>query len=220
MTLWCFGAALWLAALLARPVLGGPASAEPPEPAPEPVAAEEYPIYNRVVDGKFLTSQTEIVFIGQVTVIHLGPGEEDRPSRAYFRERGLFAGLLEPALLTDFIIKNSRPGRLEEKFNFGVRYRFVPGDGDDMHGPEVSLAPIPVAATAAEEARLVQEAPRLIGVLRFSRVGFTPRQDKALVYVEEERADGTGSGFLILLARRTRSWDFVDTEVLWVTRPE
>lgn len=220
MTARLFGAVCFYSALLATPVLSGPASAEPAEPAPEPVPAEEYPVYDRVVDGKFLTSQTEIVFIGQVTVTHLGPGEQDRPSRAYFKERGLFAGLLEPALLTDFIIKNSRPGRLQEKFKFGVRYHFMPGDGDGVNGPEVSLAPIPVVSQGARDSRLVQEAPRLIGVLRFSRVGFAPRQDQALVYVEEERADGTGSGFLILLERKGSGWNFLDTEVLWVTRPE
>ena len=212
--------AFLLSTLLVAPFLRAPASAGPAEPLPEPVTAEEYAVFNRVVDGKFLTSQTEIVFIGPLTVTHLGPGEQDRPSTAYFRERQVFAGLLEPALVTDFILKNSKPGRLEKKFNFGIRYRFIPGDGDGTREPEVSLAPIPAAWRPAEGARLVQEAPRLIGILRFSRVGFTSHADKALVYVEEERANGTGVGFLILLARQKQGWNFLDTEVLWVTHPE
>jgi len=132
----------------------GPALAGPAEVAPQPVDPVEYPVYDRVVSGKFLTSRTEIVFIGRLTVTQLGPGEQDLPSQAYFQERQLFAGLLPPALLTDFIIKNSRPGYLEDKFNFGTRYRFIPGD--DMGEPQVSAA-IPVGAVTRGPAQPAQE---------------------------------------------------------------
>lgn len=195
----------------------GLALAGPAEVTPQSVDREEYPVYDRVVSGKFLTSRTDIVFIGRLTVTQLGPGEHDLPSKAYFQERQLFAGLLTPALLTDFIIKNSRPGYLEDQFNFGTRYRFIPGD--DMGEPQVSAA-MPVGAVTQGPARPAQEGRRSLGLLRFSRVGFSPRQEQALVYVEEERPDGTGSGFLILLTRNDKSWDFIDTEILWVARPE
>jgi len=192
---------------------GAELSAAHPEAKPQPVPAEEYPLYNRVIETKFLTSQTEKVLIGRLTVVKLGPGERDVPSQAYFQERPVFEGLIESALLTDFILKNSKPARLEERFTLDVPYRFVSEDG--IEAPEVSLAPIPAAWPLP-----VQTAPTTVGVLRFSRVGLAPRRDLALVYVEEDRPDGSGAGFLMLLRRNGRNWEFVDTDVLWTARPE
>ncbi len=184
-----------------------------PSPRPEPVPSSDYPVYDRVIDTKFLTSQTERVLIGRLTTTRLGPGEQDVPGQAYFRERRPFEGGLEPELVTDFILKNSKPARLEDKFTLAVPYRFVSGDGAEE--PEVSLAPIP-----ASFLEWIQEAPPTVGILTFSRVGFTSRLDRALVYVEDNRRGGSGSGLLMLLERRGRSWEFLDTEVLWVARTD
>ena len=76
--------------------------------------------------------------------------------------------------------------------------------------------------TPAADRRVIQgQGPRAtIGLLRFSRVGFTRREDQALVYVEEVRPDGTGGGFLVWLHRRGRVWTIADTEVLWMARPD
>ena len=83
--------------------------------------------------------------------------------------------------------------------------------------PEVSLAPIPVV-----HRRSIQDqgSRSTIGLLRFSRVGFTRREVQALVYVEEERLDGTGGGFLVWMYRRGKVWTIADTEVLWMARPD
>ncbi|TAJ08554.1 MAG: hypothetical protein EPO61_10730 [Nitrospirae bacterium] len=188
-------------------------SADRPTLKPEPVPAEEYPIYDRVIGTKFLTSQTERVLIGRLTATRLGPGEQDIPSQAYFQERPPFEGGLESELVTDFILKNSRPARLEDKFNIGVPYRFVSEEG--VEEPEVSLAPIP-----ASFLERTQEAPPTVGILTFSRVGFSPRRDRALVYVEDDRQDGSGSGLLMLLRRSEPNWEFLGTEVLWVARTD
>jgi hypothetical protein len=194
-------------------VSGEGLAADRPGPRPEPVPSSDYPVYDRVIDTKFLTSQTERVLIGRLTTTKLGPGEQDIPGQAYFRDRQPFEGGLESELVTDFILKNSKPARLEDKFTLAVPYRFVSGDGAEE--PEVSLAPIP-----ASFLEWTQEAPPTVGILTFSRVGFTSRLDRALVYVEDNRRDGSGSGLLMLLERRGRSWEFLDTEVLWVARPE
>ncbi|MBM4133249.1 MAG: hypothetical protein FJ245_05700 [Nitrospira sp.] len=178
---------------------------------PAPVPSSEYPVYDRVIDAKFLTSQTERVLIGRLTVTRLGPGEKDVPGQAYFRERQPFDGSLEAELVTDFILKNSKPARLEDKFKIGAPYRFVSDEG--MEEPEASLAPIPAAFLER-----TQEAPSTVGILTLSRVGFSPRRDRALVYVEDNRRGGSGSGLLMLLAWRWKGWEFLDTEVLWVAQ--
>ncbi len=202
-----------LAAMCLPVVFGEGLAADRPGVRPEPVPAEDYAIYDRVIGTKFLTSQTERVLIGRLTATRLGPGEQDIPSQAYFRERQPFEGGLDAALVTDFILKNSRPARLADKFDIGVPYRFVSEDG--VEEPEVSLAPIP-----ASFLERTQEAPPTVGILTFSRVGFTPRRDRALVYVEDNRQDGSGSGLLMLLQRVGRRWEFLDTEVLWVARTD
>ncbi|MGH7255308.1 MAG: hypothetical protein ACREI3_05970 [Nitrospirales bacterium] len=172
------------------------------------VSPEEYPVYDRVVIDKFLTSYTELVVIERVTAIRLGPGWPPL-SVAFMQEGGFFGGRLPPALITDFVLHNRQPALLQPAFDFGVRVQFV-RDGVPEE-PNVSLAPIP--------ARLVQ-APPVIGILRFSRVGFSPREDQALVYIEVNRRNGTGAGFLIWLDRTGREWTAMDTEVLWTARPD
>jgi hypothetical protein len=176
------------------------------------VPAEEYPLYDLVVRDKFLTSRTTMVVIERLTVARVKKNERDYLSRESLEEQEVFENKLPPVLLDDFLFKLKAPSRLDGKFNFGMPYRFV-RDGVPEE-PEVSLAPIPVV-----DRRYIQAPRSTIGVLRFSRVGFTRREDQALVYVEEERLDGTGGGFLVWLNRRGKVWTIADTEVLWMAQP-
>jgi len=179
---------------------------------PAAVPAQEYPLYDLVVRDKFLTSRTTMVVIERLTVARMKQDERDYLSRESLEEQEVFENKLPPTLLDDFLFKLKAPSRLAAKFNFGVPYRFV-RDGVPEE-PEVSLAPIPAA-----DRRRIQAPRSTIGLLRFSRVGFTRREDQALVYVEEERLDGTGGGFLVWLNRRGKVWTIADTEVLWMAQP-
>lgn len=199
--------------LLAGPVEAD--SAERPEDKLEPVPPEEYPIYDLVVQKKFLTSQATLVLIHKLTATRLHPQEKAPPPRTFFEENGLFEGMLQPEVIDDFLLKISRPWKLDARFNFGVRYRIV--SEEDAGRPEVSLAPMPAALRRVEHE---DTAPPVIGLLEFSRVGFNRRENQALVYVAENRPDASGGGFLILLRRQGRTWEIVDTEVLWVAQPE
>ncbi|MGH7164633.1 MAG: hypothetical protein ACREIS_03800 [Nitrospiraceae bacterium] len=197
-------------------LVAGLASADsgaPPREKPELVLPEEYLIYDRVVQGKFLTSQTTLVLIDRQTVTRLTPQEKEPPTRAFFDENEFFEGAIEPDIVTDFIAKARRSSRLEARFNFGVSYRFV--FGQEPERPEVSLAPIP---TAWPRGRPAQGPPSTVGTLGFSRVGFNRRETQALVYVGDYRPDGTGAGFLILLRRTGKTWEILNTEVVWVAQ--
>jgi hypothetical protein len=201
-----------LAAAMAWPAVV--VAVEPVEKKPPPVPAEEYPLYDLVVQTRYLASGTTLVLIERLTIARERHDERGYLSREFFEQQDVFGGRLPAVLLDDFFGKLAAPSRLEAKFGFGVRYRFF-SDGVPEE-PEVSLAPIP----AASRPRRAQEAPRAVGVLQFSRVGFTPREDQALVYVEEERPDGTGGGLLVWCRRRGRGWTVTDTEVLWVARTD
>ncbi len=203
------------AVLILALVPSTPGAAERTGETPAPVPSEEYPLYDLVVRDKFLTSRTTMVVVERLTVARTKKDERGYLSRESLEEQEVFENRLPPVLLDDFLFKLTAPSRLEGKFNFGVPYRFAK-DGVPEE-PEVSLAPIP----AADRLAIQGQGPRAtIGLLRFSRVGFTRREDQALVYVEEVRPDGTGGGFLVWLHRRGRAWTITDTEVLWMARPD
>lgn len=205
----------WLVLVLGAILLATPgvsAAPEAPLVKPDPVPPEEYPVYDRVVQDKFLSSQVTLVVVNRLTVTRVIPNEQP-VSRAFFEEKQFFGGALARDLIADFLLKSSRPARLEARFKFGVPVRFV--SDDELEGQEVYLAPAP-----AGRAQLAQVPPSTVGILEFSRVAFNSRGDQALVYVGDDRADGSGAGFLVWLRRLARGWGIMDTEVLWVARSQ
>lgn len=181
-------------------VLSLPASARV-----EMVGDEEYPIYDRVVQAKFLTSDTTLVKIAHMTVTRL-VDEDDPPGPDVLGRPDLFDGDLPPALVRDFRAKLGHSRQLERKFSFGARYRLVSDqDGD---ADEVSLNYAPAAWRPADYDGSVI-------MLEFSRVAFTPMKDHALVYVGNHRSDGTGAGFMVLFVKHDGAWQIAETEVVW-----
>jgi hypothetical protein len=175
-------------------------------------ADEEYPILDLVVREKFLTSQTRLVLVSRMTATRFLPGATDPPSEAFFREVSFLNGPLPSDLVEDFVAKTVEPARLDARFRFGVPYRFVAPDGTEE--PEARVPALP--ALWKSPAVLIQEAPPVIGTLTFSRVGFSRREDQALVYVTEDRPNGTGAGLLVWLNRAGTAWSILETEVIWM----
>lgn len=182
-------------------------------PAPSAVPAEDYALYDQTVESIFLTSYTRLVVIERMTVARLFPGRTEPMTIGFFHDRNFFMGRLPPDLVRDFVGANREAVRLDGRFQFGVRYRFV--TGQSLEEPEVSAA-VPVQAGRAAP---VQAAP-VLERLGFSRVGRTLRQDQALVYVEQMRPDETGAGFLVWFHQEGREWRIFDTEVVWTIRGE
>ena len=193
--------------------MGTVSAAALPEQA-EFVPADEYPIYDVAVDAKFLTSQTRLVVLERMTTTRLHPEQPLALTVAWFAEQTWFDGRLPQDLIRDFVVKNQRPSKLDARFAFGVRYRFVSSEG--MPETEAALFVIPVAWPVQE----LEGELDTIDRLAFSRVGRTLRGDQALVYVANYRRDGTGAGFLLWLVRRQAVWDVHDTEVVWVAQTE
>jgi hypothetical protein len=208
--MWMVLVAFLLMASMSAPV----AAAEPVAQKPAAVPSQDYPLYDLVVQTKYLRSDTSLVLIERLTVTRIEKDEREYLSREFFEEQGVFSGRLPADLLNDFFAQLAVPARLEGLFKFGVSVRFF-HDGVPEE-PEVSLAPIPVVSPP----RPVQEAPMAVGVLRFSRIGYTRREDQALLYVEEERPDGGGGGLLVWLRRQGKTWAIADTDVLWAARSD
>ncbi|HMZ55689.1 MAG TPA: hypothetical protein PLT48_12635 [Nitrospira sp.] len=210
MAFW-YGAIFFLSLLLVQPARVPAATLSE---LPESVPAEDYALYDLAVEAKFLTSQTRLVVIERMTTTHLHPDEPRVPTVAWFAEQDLFDHQLPQDLIRDFVAKAQRPSRLDTRFGFGVRYRFVSGEGGS--DAETALLTWPVAQRVDEE----RGAPDVIDRLAFSRVGFTRRGDQALLYVANPRQDGTGAGFLLWFVRQRQTWELYGTEVVWVSRPE
>lgn len=178
------------------------------------VRAEEYPVFDRVVESKFLTSSTRVVHIERQTATRLTPDMVDPPTLHWFEKMQPFGGRLRPQLLRDFVAKNQHSSRLEDRFQFGVAVRFVTAEGRaeaemrvPRHLEDGRAGSLPTARVAAVA---------VIDRLAFSRVGLCFESDEALVYVANERPDATGSGMLVWLSRRGPAWEIQDTDVLWV----
>ncbi len=202
--------------LLATIALPAPLAAPAPSLS-ERVADEEYRVYDEVVRSKFLTTGTVLVVIERMTTNRLLPPDAERPeltTRALLETKELFGSRLPQDLVTDFVLTNHKPARLAGRFAFGVPYRFRSASGEseeDVFLPDGKVSMRPV--------RLIQDA-QTIDRLSFSRVGFVPRREQALVYVANDRPDGSGAGFLVWLRSRESSWHILDTEVMWTARAE
>ena len=177
-------------------------------PVTAAVLPEDYDLYDRIIEDKFLTSQIQLVLLERMTVSRLVPHQPESMTPGFIRQQGIFHGILSPELVLDFVGANQTPSRLDGRFRFGVRYRFVSGEASE--DVEARLA-----VPAMNGRGLVVQGPSVLDRLAFSRVGRTLKNDQALVYVENRRRDGTGAGFLVWFHRREQVWELFDTEVVW-----
>ncbi len=175
------------------------------------VLPEDYDLYDRIIEGKFLTSQIHLVLLERMTVSRLVPSQPDSMTMAFFQQQEFFNGLVPQELVRDFIGANQAQSRLEGRFGFGVRYRFVSEEtSDDIEAR--------LAVPALNGHKMGVDIRSVLDRLAFSRVGRTLKNDHALVYVENRRRDGTGAGFLVWFYRREQVWQILDTEVVWTIR--
>ena len=181
---------------------------------------EDYPLYDLVVDEKFLTPETKLVLLERPTLTRLHPEQLGPLRLETFQEYDIFDGRLPIDLVRDFLFKNQTPSQCEGHFGFGVRYRFVSGNEPEQQ--ETSLAPLPVSLAMPQ---LVQEGPldeppAVLDRLSFSRVAYSVGREHAFIYVEYNRPDGSGAGFAVWLRSSGSRWGIFDSELVWAVRTQ
>ena len=177
------------------------------------IPVEDYARYDQIITSKFLSSETQLVLLERMTTTRISPEQEGPLTAPWFQKQLYFDGALSAELVRDFVAVNQDAVRLEGRFQFGARYRFV--SGNTVEEPEVSLARPVLTARP----RSVQASP-VLDRLVFSRIGYNLRQTEALVYVGNLRPDGSGAGFLVWLRRQGTVWSIWDTEIIWTVRIE
>jgi hypothetical protein len=210
-----------LVSTLFSAVLTNPPDLMPAEPLPESVPSvplDDYPLYDLIVDEKFLTPETKLVVLERTTLTRLHPEQKGPVGLETFQEYEIFDGRLPIDLVRDFVFKNQTPAPLAGHFGFGVRYRFFSGEGTEQQ--ETSLAPVPVSRTTRRvQEDPLEEPPAVIDRLSFSRVGYSFGREQAFIYVEYNRPDGSGAGFAVWLRSSASRWGIFDSELVWATRP-
>jgi len=194
-------------------VMTMPAVASAGEGTVASIPVEDYARYDQIITSKFLHSETQLVLLERKTTGQIAPEQEGSLTSAWLQQQGYFDGTLPVELVRDFVAVNQEPARLEGRFQFGTRYRFV--SGNSVEEPEVALAQ-PILAGWL---RFVQAMP-VLDRLVFSRIGYNLSQTQALVYVGNPRPDGSGAGFLVWLRLQGPAWSIWDTEVVWTVRIE
>lgn len=182
------------------------------------VPAEEYPVFDAIVESKFLTSATRVVVVARETATRMHPADTDPPTRQWFEDVRPFNHPLPDDVLHEFVVKNHQSTRLEGRFEIGVTVRFVTADGRPE--PEVRWR----RSERLGSTWLRNHGPvPVLERLAFSRVAFDRSARHALVYVSQERPDGSGAGFLFWSERTGEGlgrWRVLETDVLWVARPD
>jgi len=213
-------ACVLLTTLLSASVSGLPlpVAADPPSESPPLVPPEDYPLYDLIVDEKFLTPETKLVLVERSTLTRLHPEQRGAVRLETFQEYEIFDGRLPAEVVRDFSFKNQTPSRFEGRFGFGVRYRFVTDGGTEQQ--ETSLAPMPVAQGAARfvQEESLDEPPAVLDRLSFSRAAYTFARDQAFIYVEYNRPDGSGAGFAVWFQQSGTRWGILDSELVWAAR--
>ena len=216
-----FGACALLATLMSACPTGLPLSVSaetPSSDSPPLVPPEDYPLYDLIVDEKFLTPETKLVLLEPATLTRLHPEQQGPVRLETFQAYEIFDGRLPVEVVRDFLFKSQTPSRLEGRFGFGVRYRFVSDGGSEQQ--ETSLAPIPVAQGAPRllQEESLDEPPAVLDRLSFSRAAYTFARDHAFIYVEYNRPDGSGAGFAVWLRQSGSRWGIFDSELVWAAR--
>ena len=95
------------------------------------IPAEDYARYDQIITSKFLSSDTQLVLLERTTTTRISPEQEGSLTMAWFQQQAYFDGTLSAELVRDFVAVNQDSVRLEGRFLFGARYRFVTGDTVD-----------------------------------------------------------------------------------------
>jgi hypothetical protein len=165
-------------------------------------ASEELAAYSAVIEQAYPESRGKLVVIADRT--NDCPPYEKEPNW----EQNTLNRMPEVSVATfgDYLVKNRQCSSLLEGTELKSRYTVIPDE-------EV------MAVIRSEEAggwdAFYRKYPNSIGFLTFSRIGFNPELNQALVYTGRYHGVRRGSGMDVLLSKKTGSWVVVKRYKSW-----
>ena len=172
--------------------------------APTSAIAEEYAVYEAVIESLHLTEGIELIAIKNRTATDVSPGESLDSEVEYIREE--LGTAIELETLDDYRAKNRRSHQLDADLSLDVPYVLL---------SEAELAEIFEQGGGWNQFYKVY--PNSQGIMTLSRVGFNTQIDQALVYVGNRSDDKVGEGYYVLLTKKGGVWTVDNVVMAWIS---
>jgi hypothetical protein len=187
--------------------------ASPPTKTPVPavtpttgsVAAEEYAVYEAVIEWGFLTESTKLIVVTDHTAAGLFV-EESMDERMIEYIRDNMGTDLQAETLNDYLAKNEETYELGKRFPLDVQYVLI---------SEAELNKIFEEGEGWDQ--FYSTYPNSQGTMTLSRVGFNTNVDQALVYVGNQAHYLAGIGYYVLLAKEQGAWVVENAVMAWIS---
>ncbi len=172
--------------------------------APTSAVADEYAVYEAVIESLYLAEDIELIVIKNWTATSVSPGESSDTEAEYIREK--FGTAIELETLNDYSAKNKRSYQLDQDISLDVPYVLL---------SEAELTKIFEREGSWD--RFYEIYPNSQGIMTLSRVGFNTQIDQALVYIGNQADYLAGRGYYVLLTKKGDVWT-VDSMILaWIS---
>lgn len=177
-----------------------------PEPPPlSTLEAEEYAVYDALIEQKYLRDKNELIVIyDRTSAYKLGFDESFDKTIQFVRSR--IPDNLEQELIDDFINKNLQSHTLKDNFNLKVPH--VLDSKEEKNN---------VSEKGNSWGHFYRKYPNAHGVVSLSRVGFNRTLDRALVCDGNGRGPLNGDGSYILLIKKAGVWTIEHEVGVWIS---
>ena len=156
---------------------------------PQVENSDEYAVYNAILNSQFARTDVQRFVIRDKTSWVANRANIDR-----------VAPDVESGTISDFEANNEKSYSLERRLDLKTPYDLVRADEIDALFNQ-NVGPL---ADMGGWARFYERYPGAPGLISFSRVGFDPKRDQALVYVaiQHNYLGGSGRFFVLSKARQ------------------
>ena len=173
--------------------------------------AEEYAVYNALIEARYVTDKTKLIVINDQTDSSMGRLKENyaylKPGRDYSEYLKMHMPKLSTEMISDFAAQNEQNHLLKPLFDLSIRYVFISDD---------EINEIFYKFENGWE-RYYERYPNSQGTMTLSRVGFNSEMDKAFVEVGNQSHNLAGAGYFVFLEKENGVWTITDSIRTWMS---
>jgi hypothetical protein len=171
---------------------------------PTSAVADEYAVYEAVIESLYLTEDTELIVIRDRTATDVSPNESLDSEVEYIREE--LGTAIELETLDDYRAKNRGSHRLDAVLSLDVPCVLL---------SEAEL--VEIFEQGGGWNQFYKIYPNSQGMMTLSRVGFDAQIDQALVYIGNQADYKAGRGYFVLLTKKGGVWTIDDIVIAWIS---